>query len=82
MPERCYNALEGLEELKNSEFLVALTWSVLTDPQSNIPFLFLITTVASNGVFSLFTTIIIIIITIVIMMPKSLSHGAGCQKVS
>lgn len=31
MLERCHSALEGLEVLKDSEFLVALTWSVSTE---------------------------------------------------
>lgn len=76
MSERCYNELEGLEVLKNSEFIVALTWSVLTDPQTSVAFLLLIPTIASNGLFSLFTVIIVVVVT---MMPKSLSHRAGCQ---
>lgn len=75
MSERCYNALEGLEVLKNSEFIVTLTWSVLTDPQTSVAFL-LIPTIASNGLFSLFTIIIAVVVT---MMPESLSHRAGCQ---
>lgn len=76
MSERCYNELEGLEVLKNSEFIVTLTWSVLTDPQTSVAFLLLIPTIASNGLFSLFTIIIAVVVT---MMPESLSHRAGCQ---